>query len=84
MITSGTTSLLFGQDPTGCGTVLVVSSLAGRCACSRAARMFISRNGITRCLGCDYESKHFMVAPTECDVTDDGPDAQTAFQKAIV
>ena len=75
MINSGTTSLLFGD-----GAVLVVSSVPGRCACSRMARMFIGRNGITRCLECDA----FMIAPTECDVTDDGPDAQTAFQKAIV
>ena len=75
MINSGTTSFLFTRD-----AVLIVSSVAGRCACSRAAFLFVGRNGSTHCLDCE----HCMVAPTECDVTDNGPDAQTAFQKAIV
>jgi hypothetical protein len=77
MINFGTNTFLFSGN-----AVLIASSVPGRCACSRAAFLFIGRNGKTHCLDC--ESKRYMVAPSECDVTDDGPDAQTAFQKAIV
>jgi len=77
MINSGTNTFLFSGD-----AVLIASSVAGRCACSRAVFLFIGRNGKTHCLECEY--KHMMIAPSECDITDDGPDAQTAFQKAIV
>jgi hypothetical protein len=77
MITSGTNSFFFGD-----GAVFVVSSVAVRCACSRSAFLFFGRSGKTHCLHC--EAAHFNVAPSECDPTDDGPDAATAFQKAIV
>jgi hypothetical protein len=73
MITSGATSFLFSD-----GAVLVVSSVAGRCACTRSAFFFIGRNGKTHCLDC--ESRRF----SEWDPTDDGPDAATAFHKGIV
>jgi hypothetical protein len=62
--------------------VLIASSVPGRCACSRMTFLFIGRKGTTLCLECD--AKRFMVAPSECDPTDDGPDAAAAFQKAIV
>jgi hypothetical protein len=75
MINSGTSSFLFDR-----GAVLVVSSVPGRCQCSRTAFLFIGRNGRTHCLSCE----HLMVAPSECDPTDDGSDAGSAFQKAIV
>lgn len=77
MVRSGNAAFLFAKD-----AVLIASSVGGSCACSRVAFLFIGRGGKVRCLDCD--SKHMMVAPTECDVTDDGPDAQTAWQKAIV
>jgi len=77
MISSVTCTFIFGD-----GAVLVASTVPGRCACSRMAFLFVGRNGSTHCLEC--ESKRFMVAPTECDPTDDGPDAAQAFQKAIV
>ncbi|HEU0369091.1 MAG TPA: hypothetical protein VFR42_07775 [Candidatus Acidoferrum sp.] len=77
MITSGTNSILFDQ-----GAVLFISSVPGRCACQRTAFLFVGRNGRTHCLEC--EAKRLMVAPSECDPTDDGPDAAAAFQKAIV
>jgi hypothetical protein len=74
MITSGTNTFLFTRS-----AVLIISSVPGRCPCSRSAFLFIGRNGKTHCLSCE----HLMVAPSECDVTDDGPDAAAAFQKAI-
>jgi len=77
MIVSGPNTFMFGD-----GAVFITSSVAGRCACSRTAHLFVSRNGSTHCLDC--ESKHFTVAPTECDPTDDGPNVASSFQKAIV
>jgi hypothetical protein len=77
MINSGTSTFLFAPD-----AVLIASSVPGRCACSRVAFLFVGREGKSLCLECD--AKRFMVAPSECDPTDDGPDAAAAFQKAIV
>jgi hypothetical protein len=77
MINSGTSTFLFAP-----GAVLIASSVPGRCACSRTTFLFIGRNGKSLCLDCD--AKRLMVAPTESYPTDDGPDATTAFQKAIV
>lgn len=77
MITSGTNSFFFIP-----GAVLIASSVPGRCACSRVAFLFVGRNGKSLCLDCD--TRRCMVAPTESYPTDDGPDASTAFQKAIV
>ncbi|HKV94923.1 MAG TPA: hypothetical protein VJW20_20425 [Candidatus Angelobacter sp.] len=74
MITSGNSTYLFSL-----GTVFIVTVKAGACACGRITHLFKNRNGKTVCLGCEASS--LMVAPTECDVTDDGPDAITAFQK---
>lgn len=80
MINSGTSTFLFAE-----GAVLIASSIPGRCACSRTTFLFIGRNGTSLCLECDAKRvKRFVVAPTECDPTSDGPDASTAFQKAIV
>jgi hypothetical protein len=78
MINSGNSTFLFGD-----GAVLITSSVPGPCgSCPRSAFMFIGRNGKTHCLHCD--NKHLMVAASECDPTDDGPDAAASFQKAIV
>jgi hypothetical protein len=77
MINSGTSTFLFAPD-----AVLIASSVPGLCACSRTTFLFIGRNGTSLCLECD--AKRMMVAPTECHPTDDGPDADAAFQKAIV
>ena len=77
MITSGTNTFLFTRS-----AVLIISSVPGRCPCSRSAFLFVGRNGTTLCLECD--GKRLTVAPSECDPTDDGPDAAAAFQKAIV
>jgi hypothetical protein len=77
MITSGTSTFFFAD-----GAVLIASSIPGRCACSRVAFLFVGRNGKSHCLECD--AKHFALAPTESYPSDDGPDASTAFEKAIV
>jgi hypothetical protein len=69
MITSNTCTFFFDK-----GEVFISSMVAGRCgSCSRAAFLFIGRNGKTHCLHCE----HTMVAPTD-------PDAANAFQKEIV
>lgn len=77
MINFGTSTFFFAN-----GAVLIASSVPGRCPCSRSAFLFIGRNGTSLCLECD--AKRCMVAPTESYPSDDGPDASTAFQKAIV
>jgi hypothetical protein len=77
MITSGTNTYLFRD-----GTAFIVSSVAGQCACGRMSFLFTNKNGKTFCLRC--ENERMMVAPSECDPTDDGPDAAQAFQRAIV
>jgi hypothetical protein len=65
MITSGSNTFMFGD-----GAVFIVSSVPGRCKCSRAAFLFIGRNGSTHCLFC----YHFMCASSE-EQTDSQPDA---------
>ncbi|HWF06782.1 MAG TPA: hypothetical protein VHA06_24040 [Candidatus Angelobacter sp.] len=73
MITSGSTTFLFGDD-----AVLITSSVAGTCTCSRSAFLFVSRNGRTRCLEC----AHFLILET--DAADDAATVQDAFEKTIV
>ena len=76
MITSGTSSFMFGR-----GAVFIVSSVIGACGgCSRAAYLFIGRNGSTHCLHCE----HFLITASEVDAADDGPSVQGSFENAII
>jgi hypothetical protein len=73
MITSGPTTFMFGDD-----AVLITSSVAGKCTCSRSAFLFVSRNGRTRCLEC----AHYLALESES--ADDAATVQQAFEDTIV